>query len=70
MECQASRSQSVGVMGVQIRGIWAGMGAGSAGRAGMEKARGGVTRGRAARQDGIGASDGSMRGIRMRVVKL
>ncbi len=59
----------MGVIEGQVVGIWLGMGAGSEGRAGMEKARGGVTRGRAARQDGMGASDGSMQGIRMRVVK-
>ena len=41
MECEASRIQSVGVIGVQVVGIWAGMGAGSEGRAVMEKARGG-----------------------------
>ena len=69
MECEASRIQSVGVIGVQVVGIWAGMGAGSEGRAGMEKARGGVTRGRRARLDGIGASDRGMQGIKMCVVK-
>ncbi len=58
------------IIGVQVRERRAGMGAGSAGRVGMNKARGGVTRGRRARQDEIGASDGGMQGIRMRVVKL
>ena len=64
-----SRIQSMGAIVIQAVGIWAGMGAGIEGRAGMEKARGGVTRGRAARQEGMGASDGSMQGIKMRIVK-
>ncbi len=63
------RIQSKGVIVIQAVGEKAGMGAGSAGRAGMEKARGGVTRGRRATQHGIGASDGGMQGIKMRIVK-
>ena len=56
-------------MVVQVVGVWVCMGAGSGDRAGMTKARGGVTRGRQARQEEMGVLDEGMQGMRTRVVK-
>ena len=56
-------------MVVQAVGVWVCMDAGSGDRAGLANARGWVTRGRQAGYEAMGASDESMQGMKMRVVK-